>query len=214
MTTRQYTPVDHLLIKLDQAVRTVFGRPPTTGRSNPASGVGETDLPPSEQQHAARLMRINHSGEVCAQALYQGQALTAHCEAVRDRLEQAAAEENDHLDWCAARLEELGGHTSVLNPLFYAGSFVIGALSGAAGDRWNLGFLAETERQVVHHLENHLEQLPTHDHKSRAILETMRDDEGHHATMALQAGGAALPLPVRLLMQITSSVMTKTTYWI
>jgi ubiquinone biosynthesis monooxygenase Coq7 len=214
MTARQYSPFDHLLLHLDQAVRTVFGRPQTTGRYNPAQAIAEVAMSPTEQQHSTRLMRINHSGEVCAQALYQGQALTARHQSVRDRLEQAATEENDHLDWCAARIKELGGHTSVLNPLFYAGSLLIGALNGMAGDRWNLGFLAETEEQVVRHLEDHLQRLPNQDHKSRAILGTMKADEGHHATMALQAGGAKLPLPARLLMKVAAKVMTTTTHWI
>lgn len=214
MTARDYSSIDNLLINLDQAIRTVFGRPQTTGRGNPAGNAEETDLLPADQQQSARLLRVNHCGEICAQALYQGQALTARNEAVRERLEQAAAEESDHLDWCAARLRELDDHTSLLNPLFYAGSFAVGTLSGTLGDRWNLGFLAETEHQVVRHLETHLERMSSQDHKSRAILEAMKDDEDHHATMAREAGGARLPLPARLLMQAAAKLMTKTTYWI
>lgn len=210
----QYSSIDTLLINLDQAIRTVFGRPSSTGRPNPAAQTREADLTAAEQQRSARLMRVNHTGEVCAQALYQGQALTAHQADVRAQLEQAAREENDHLNWCEARLQELGSHTSMLNPLFYAGSFLIGALNGQRGDRWNLGFLAETERQVVRHLQGHLQCLPGQDHKSRSILETMQEDENHHATKAIAAGGAPLPLPVRLLMKAAAKVMTQTTYWV
>jgi len=209
-----YTAIDTLLINLDQAVRTVFGRPPSTGRPNPADQAWEAELNEVEQQQAARLMRVNHTGEVCAQALYQGQALTASQPDVRVQLEQAAREENDHLNWCETRLEELGSHTSVLNPLFYAGSFLLGVLNGQAGDRWNLGFLAETERQVVQHLQDHLQRLPPQDEKSRLILAGMQADEGRHATTALEAGGTPLPLPVRLLMKAAAKVMTRTTYWV
>jgi ubiquinone biosynthesis monooxygenase Coq7 len=214
MGTRDYTSIDTLLINVDQAVRTLFGRPPTTGRPDPVRDLPDTELEPSQRLQAARLMRVNHTGEVCAQALYQGQALTAQLDAVRGRMEQAAAEENDHLNWCETRIEDLSHHPSVLNPLFYTGSFLIGALAGSAGDKWSLGFVAETERQVVRHLENHLGQMPTRDHKSRAILAQMKEDESHHATTAMQAGGIRLPLPVRLLMKASSKVMTQTTYWV
>lgn len=212
MNSRRYTTLDRALIHLDQALRTVFGQPLTSGRERPEGAPAE--LTPAERQRAVRLMRVNHTGEVCAQALYQGQALTARRDAVRESLEQAAAEEGDHLAWCEARVRELGGHTSVLNPLFYAGSLTLGALAGRAGDRWNLGFLAETERQVVRHLEDHLQRLPAGDHPSRAILEQMKEDEGHHAVTASQAGGAELPAPLRLVMKATSKVMTGTSYWI
>jgi len=215
MTTRYYTPVDTLLINLDQAVRTLFGRPATTGRSRPTTeDVAESELQPAEQLLAARLMRVNHTGEVCAQALYQGQSLTAKLDSVRDRMEQAAEEENDHLAWCEARIKELNSHPSVLNPLFYAGAFAIGALAGKVGDRWSLGFVAETEHQVVRHLDSHLERLPAHDLPSRAILQQMKEDEARHDTNALIAGGARLPLPVRLLMKGMSKIMTRTTYWV
>jgi ubiquinone biosynthesis monooxygenase Coq7 len=159
-------------------------------------------------------MRINHSGEVAAQALYQGQALTARLPGVRDKMERAAEEENDHLVWCERRINELGSHKSYLNPFWYAGSFAIGALAGAAGDKWSLGFVAETERQVVRHLDEHLSRLPEHDQRSRAVLEQMKEDEGHHATVALEAGGAELPEPVKKLMSLTSRVMTRTAYWV
>jgi ubiquinone biosynthesis monooxygenase Coq7 len=201
-------------MQLDQGVRTLFGQPPTTGRANPAGALRASPLAEAERKQSARLMRVNHTGEVCAQALYQGQALTARRETVRHRLLQAAAEENDHLDWCAGRLRELGSHTSVLNPFFYTGSLLIGALNGQLGDRWNLGFLAETERQVVNHLENHLQRLPVQDTQSQVILETMRGDEEKHALTALESGGRTLPWPVRWLMRAAAKVMTRATYWI
>jgi ubiquinone biosynthesis monooxygenase Coq7 len=168
----------------------------------------------SSAQEAGRLMRVNHTGEVCAQALYQGQALTARLDPVRDRMEQASIEENDHLAWCEERLKELGSHPSFLNPLFYAGAFAIGAMAGRIGDRWSLGFVAETEHQVVAHLNDHLNRLPVQDQPSRAILEQMRKDEARHATQALEAGGAQLPWPVRTLMKGAAKIMTGTTYWI
>ena len=153
-------------------------------------------------------MRVNHAGEVCAQALYQGQALTARGQQTRSQMEQAAEEENDHLIWCRHRVHELGGHTSLLNPLWYTGSLAIGAFSGLLGDRWSLGFLAETERQVVKHLDGHLQRLPEDDEKSRAILKQMKIDEGEHCTTALDAGGSELPVPARKLMTLVSRVMT------
>ena len=214
MNARHYSPVDNLLINLDQAIRTVIGHPQTTNRPHPAAAAETTELSPVEQRETARLMRINHTGEVCAQALYQGQALTARLDTVRERMEQSAAEENDHLVWCEERIKELGSHTSVLNPLFYGGSFLIGALAGKIGDKWSLGFVAETEQQVVRHLEDHLQRLPEQDQQSRAILEQMKEDEAHHASKAVDAGGAELPLPVRLLMKATAKIMTKSTYWV
>lgn len=214
MTARTYTPFDQLLGGLDQALRTVFGPPPEAQRPSPAAALPEADLDAAQRELAARLMRINHAGEICAQALYQGQALTAQLPNVRDKMEQAAAEENDHLAWTAGRLRELGSHTSYLNPLWYAGSFAIGATAGLAGDKWSLGFVAETERQVVKHLDGHLERLAPSDKKSRAILDQMRDDEGRHATVAIEAGAAALPEPIRQTMRLMSKVMTTTVYWI
>lgn len=214
MTTRNYTPFDKLLINLDHGLRTVFGQPPVSERPDPAAGQAEAELSTRERHHAAALMRVNHSGEVSAQALYQGQALTARLPEVRDKMERAALEENDHLVWCERRARELGGRTSLLNPLWYTGSLAIGALAGWAGDKWSLGFIVETERQVVRHLEGHLRQLPPADRKSRAILEQMKEDEGRHATTALEAGGAPLPAPVRGLMALTSKVMTRTAYWV
>jgi ubiquinone biosynthesis monooxygenase Coq7 len=159
-------------------------------------------------------MRGNHAGEVAAQGLYQGQALTARLDSVRQQMERAALEENDHLAWCESRAKELGAHVSYLNPLWYGGSVAIGALAGLAGDKWSLGFVVETERQVVRHLDDHLARLPAQDAKSRAILEQMRQDEGHHATVALEAGGAALPEPIKRLMGLASQVMTRTAYYL
>ena len=212
--SREYLPIDRLILSFDQALRTVFGRPLTTDRADPTDNLPEQVLSPDERQQSARLMRVNHTGEVCAQALYQGQALTAKLDAVRDAMDQAAREENDHLAWCERRTEALGGHTSYLNPLFYAGSFALGALAGAAGDKWSLGFVAETERQVVKHLDDHLKRMAEQDQKSRAILEQMKIDELQHGAAARNAGGAELPAPVKQLMRAMSKVMTGTTYWI
>jgi ubiquinone biosynthesis monooxygenase Coq7 len=209
---RTYSPFDHLLIQLDQAVRTVFGRPHVTERSDPAAGLPDADLSDVQRDHVARLMRINHTGEVCAQALYQGQALTARLPGVRESMERAAAEENDHLDWCERRVHDLGGRLSLLNPFFYAGSFAIGAIAGFAGDRWSLGFVAETERQVERHLDEHLAEVPVEDQRTRAVLEQMKVDEAGHATKAVESGAAALPEPVRDLMRLTAKVMTGTVY--
>jgi ubiquinone biosynthesis monooxygenase Coq7 len=211
---RTLNPVDRLVLVLDNGLRTVFGRPQTTERPDPAADLAVAELAPDERTLSGRLMRINHTGEVCAQALYQGQALTARLPEVRGSMERAAAEENDHLAWCEKRLDELGSHTSLLNPLWYAGSFAIGAIAGAIGDTWSLGFVAETEHQVVRHLDGHLTRLPAGDERSRAILEQMREDEGRHATVALGAGGARLPAPVKGAMRLTSRVMTGLTYWV
>lgn len=215
MSQRKFSPADNLLMNLDNGLRTLLGSPVRTERANPAEAVPDTELDSRERELAGRLMRINHSGEVSAQGLYQGQALTARLPEVREKMERAAQEENDHLAWCEGRIQELGSHKSRLNPLWYAGSLAIGALAGAVGDKWSLGFVAETEHQVVRHLDSHLQQVPLHDRKTRAILEQMREDEGHHATVALQHGGARLPWPVRgLLMPLMSKLMTKSAYWL
>ena len=206
--------LDRLIVNFDRGLRTVLGGARTTGRPNPSGVVEEANLTEAERHHAGGLMRVNHAGEVAAQALYHGQALTARRTDVSGILEQAALEENDHLAWCEDRLKQLGSRTSYLAPFWYAGSFAIGALAGLAGDRWSLGFLAETEHQVVAHLEGHLEKLPQGDERSRTIVEQMREDEGQHATTALKAGGAELPVPVRTLMGAVSKVMTRTAYWI
>lgn len=211
---QQITPLDHIILNFDHGLRTLFGHPLNTTRPNPAKTVEETELSDTEKLLSARLMRVNHAGEVSAQALYQGQALTARTVAVRDSMKQSALEENDHLVWCQSRISKLNGHVSLLNPLWYTGSFTIGAMAGAAGDKWSLGFVAETERQVVKHLEGHLQRLPDEDLKSRAILEQMKKDEAHHATVAIKAGTALLPKPVGWLMGRVAKVMTKTAFWI
>ena len=210
--SRKFTPVDNLMMQVDTGLRTLFGKPSVTERANPEDTIEEGELSTSEKELAGRLMRINHSGEVAAQGLYQGQALTAKLPEVRNKMERAAQEENDHLDWCEQRIKELGTHTSYLNPLWYVGSVAIGATAGLAGDKWSLGFVAETEHQVVRHLDSHLTQISEQDHKSRAILEQMKKDEGEHATVALNAGGAELPSPVKKFMALTSKIMTKTVY--
>lgn len=214
MYARNYSPFDRLLMQVDKAARTLLGPPPVGERPNPADSFSDADLCEEDRRKVSALMRVNHAGEVSAQALYQGQALTAKLLEVRGKMERAAREENDHLAWCQRRLGELGSHTSFLNPLWYVGSLAIGALAGLAGDRWSLGFVAETERQVVIHLEEHLERLPAQDHKSRAILARMKEDEAHHATTALRAGGAELPQPVKRIMRLSSKVMTTTAYYI
>ena len=210
--SRKLSPVDNLLLQFDQALRTLVPGSSQAGRQNPASNKSEAELADSERRHAAGLMRINHTGEVCAQALYQGQALTARLDDVRASMEHAASEEVDHLTWCEDRLRELDSHTSVLNPIWYAMSFGLGAAAGLAGDRWSLGFVAETENQVCEHLEDHLRKLPESDDKSRAILEQMIIDERQHGETAKNAGGANLPLPVKQLMTGLSQVMKKTVY--
>jgi len=211
---RELSFIDRALITIDHGVRTVFGTPTTSERPDPAANLPEADLTDGERRTAARLMRVNHAGEVAAQALYQGQSLTARLPEVRDKMERAALEENDHLAWCEHRGKELGGHTSLLNPLWYAGSLAIGALAGRIGDKWSLGFIVETEHQVVRHLDDHLGRLPPSDTRSRAILSQMKNDEAHHATTALEAGAAPLPEPVKRLMTLTSRIMTSTAYWI
>jgi ubiquinone biosynthesis monooxygenase Coq7 len=203
--------IDRLIIGFDRALRTLCG-PAVSLRPVPGENLPNPELSTAEKRHAAALMRVNHSGEVCAQALYQGQALTARDDTVRTTLERAAAEETEHLAWTAQRIDELGGRVSVLNPFFYAGSFAIGALSGLLGDKWNMGFLAETERQVEGHLDGHLEQLPAQDEKSRAIVAQMKEDEASHANAALARGAAELPGPVKQAMRISSRLMTVSTY--
>lgn len=205
--------LDQLIIGFDKGLRTLFAHAHSL-RDTPGEALPDAQLDETQRKTSASLMRVNHSGEICAQALYQGQALTARDPSAREALEQAAHEETEHLAWTERRIAELGGSKSVLNPLFYAGSFAIGAASGLLGDKWNLGFLAETERQVVRHLEGHLERLPADDRKSRAIIEQMRDDEARHATSAVSHGGADLPAPVKAAMKASSKVMTETAYWL
>ena len=206
-------PTDHFILQFDRALRTIFA-PAQARRESPARAGMETPALQQEKTAAARLMRINHSGEVCAQALYQGQALTARNPEIRATLGRAADEEQDHLAWCEERLNELGGRKSLLNPLWYGGSFALGVLSGLLGDRWNMAFLAETERQVEGHLAGHLDQLPASDAKSRAVLEQMRRDEAEHSMTAQAHGAAEMPEPLKIAMGVGSQVMKITTYWI
>jgi ubiquinone biosynthesis monooxygenase Coq7 len=193
----------------DEALRALSGAA-APGRPSPAADRGESDDP----RTSSGLMRVNHTGEICAQALYSGQALFARDPDVRKALQTAAAEERDHLAWCRARLGELGSRPSVLDPLWYAASFGLGLASGLAGDRWSMGFLAETEAQVEHHLDGHLDQLPPDDRRSRAIVLQMRDDEQRHGAMGRALGATELPYPVKLAMKATSKVMTRTAYWV
>jgi ubiquinone biosynthesis monooxygenase Coq7 len=204
--------IDKLLIAADEALRTLSGVA-TAGRAAPGREEGE---PGTEEQRqlSAGLMRVNHAGEICAQALYSGQALVARDPQVRQALEAAGAEERDHLAWCGQRLSELRSRPSYLTPFWYAGSFAMGVTSGLAGDRWSLGFLSETEAQVEQHLEGHLDRLPPGDRRSRAILEQMRDDENRHGRTGRALGAAELPQPVKAAMRAFSKVMTRTAYWV
>ena len=210
----QRSTIDQLLIQFDQALRTCVPGTTEANRESPAANADEIELSNLEKQHAAGLMRINHTGEVCAQALYQGQATTALLGEVRKSMEQAAEEEVDHLAWCEQRLTELDSRPSVLNFLWYALSFGLGAAAGLAGDKWSLGFVAETEHQVCEHLEDHLSKLPKQDNKSRAILKQMIADEKHHEETARQAGGLEPPIAIRQAMNTMSQLMKKTTYHI
>jgi len=210
---RHYTGLDKFIHSFDQSLRSLVPGVTSAQRNNPGQNA-PTQLAVSEARHVAGLMRVNHSGEVCAQALYHGQALTAKLPNVRREMEQAAIEEQDHLAWCEDRLKELDSHTSLLNPVWYGLSFGMGAIAGIAGDKYSLGFVAETERQVSLHLEDHIRQLPAHDERSRKILEQMNEDELHHRDTALNAGGVDLPTPVRIAMTGISKLMTKTSYYI
>ena len=212
-SAREIGLLDRFLIAFDQAARTVLADSHPS-RPYPAEGIPESVDEPAERRHAAALMRINHAGEVAAQALYQGQAFVAGSLATRESLMEAAREENDHLAWCAQRVRELESRLSVFNPLWYVGSFAIGALAGLAGDKTSLGFVAETERQVVEHLEGHLQQLSNRDARTRAIIEQMSADEERHGRNALLAGGASLPVFAQALMKLTARVMTRTAYWL
>ncbi|EIJ35672.1 2-polyprenyl-3-methyl-6-methoxy-1,4-benzoquinone monooxygenase [Thiothrix nivea] len=213
---RKLSLLDKILTEIDQSMRVVHATAPTTERPNPAEGVQETaSLSDADRDIIIRLMRINHTGEVSAQGLYRGQAMTANRPDIKQQMDRAAMEENDHLNWTEKRLNELGGRKSLLNPLFYWGSFAIGAAAGKIGDKWSLGFVKETEDQVIKHLEKHINRLPAHALADMAILQKMREDEAHHGDVAIQSGGAKLPFPVRkLLMPLMSKVMTKSTYYI
>jgi len=212
---RDYTPLDRLLMRVHQVLSGVA--PPDShedARPNPAAGIDDPELDESARRHAAGLMRVNHAGEVAAQALYQGHALAARTPEVREHMLAAAAEERSHLAWCEDRLRELGERPSRLDPLWYAGSFAIGAIAGLAGDRWALGFVEETEKQVSEHLTGHLDKLPEEDARSRAIVEAMRADEERHGAEAAAAGAQPLPRPVQQLMRGVARIMTRSAYWI
>lgn len=205
--------LDQAILEFDKALRTVFASAPTA-RTRPGAELPEAELSTEERRHAAALMRVNHVGEVCAQALYQGQALTSRNPATRQALVQAAWEETEHLNWTEKRIEELGGRKSLLNPLWYAGSLAMGVTAGICGDKWNLGFLAETERQVGAHLADHLQRLPEEDLRSRAVIEQMAIDEAEHAATAVGLGAAELPTPIKGAMRLTSRLMTSAAYYL
>jgi ubiquinone biosynthesis monooxygenase Coq7 len=208
------SPVDNLINHVDAALRTISGNVGSTQRKSPAEGVEESDLTAEERQEVARLMRVNHCGEVCAQALYHGQAMTAQSSRVAGAMKLAAEEETDHLAWTETRIREMDSHVSYLNPLYYAASFVMGAATGLLGDKVNLGYVAATEEEVCRHLEDHLARLPAGDEKSRRILEQMREDEAKHANMAIESGGARFPAPIKDVMRGIARVMTRTSYWV
>ncbi len=213
MEERQLTALDRLLSGIDSALRTVAPTSTQAARPSPAAGVNENTLSDKEKSHAAGLMRVNHAGEIAAQGLYQGHAAVARDPEVEVQMRQAADEELDHLGWCEERLRELGAGPSQLRPVWYAGAFTIGAVSGVFGDKWSLGFIEETEKQVSEHLTGHLDRLPQNDAKSRAIVEQMRDEEEEHGANANKAGAARLPLPARQLMRVCAKLMTRTAYW-
>ncbi len=207
------THLDTLIIEFDTGLRTLLAKAKSV-RPHPDADIAEATLSDAEKNHASALMRVNHTGEVCAQALYSGQALTSHSANTAAALRQAALEETEHLAWCETRIAQLGGRTSLLNPVFYAGAFTMGAIAGALGDKWNLGFVAETEKQVEAHLASHLDKLPQSDQKTRKIIEQMQQDEAHHADEAKRLGAAELPVVAKALMKQMSSLMTKSTYYL
>ena len=214
MRGRSLTPLDRLLVGANTALRTVSAPAGRPTRQNPAEGVEEASLDDRQRLHSAGLMRVNHAGEIAAQGLYQGHAAVARDRSIEAQMQRAADEEFDHLAWCEQRLTELGAGPSRLSPVWYAGAFAIGAASGVLGDRWSLGFIAETERQVCEHLESHFERLPRQDARSRAILERMHEEEAEHGENAVDAGAAELPPPIKRLMRLTAEVMTRTAYWL
>ena len=209
---RNYSPIDRFIVALDEGLRVSTGEAPEPFRANPAGELEQAELDEAERAHTAGLMRINHTGEVCAQALYAGQAATARNDATREAMQQAADEEIDHLSWCEDRLKELDSRPSLLNPLWYAGSFAIGAVAGIAGDDWSLGFVKETENQVEAHLAAHIEKLPEKDARSQAILDQMKVDEAKHADMAEEAGARDLPEGVKKAMAFTAGIMKALAY--
>jgi len=212
MQERHLTPLDRLLAGANNALRTIAAPAGMPTRENPSADIAETDLSDKQMTHAAGLMRVNHAGEVAAQALYQGHAMVARDPSIERQMQRAANEEFDHLAWCEQRLTELNSRPSLLSPIWYSGAFAIGAASGILGDKWSLGFIAETEKQVCAHLDSHLENLPDNDDKSRAIVKQMRDEEEEHGENAIEAGAAELPAPLQRLMKLTAKVMTNTAY--
>jgi ubiquinone biosynthesis monooxygenase Coq7 len=214
LNERRYSILDQFCLGIDQAVRAVFDNPKTTGRDYPVQAEIEPVLTEAQRKHSAGLMRINHTGEVCAQALYHGQGLASRSQTVKQKMQHAAIEEGDHLAWCRTRLFELGSHTSYLNPLWYLGSFTLGLSAGLIGDKWSLGFLAETEQQVVEHLDNHLQRISGEDPRSAHILRQMQWDEAQHRDAAVESGAAALPSMVKNVMRLSSKLMVKIAYWL
>jgi len=212
MRQRRLSLFDRVITEADSVLRTITNRGHSAGRPSPSTGHADSELSAQERRHVAGLMRVNHTGEVCAQALYQGQALTARLPVVREEMQQAAAEEVDHLVWCEQRLRELDSHPSVLNPAWYGLSFALGAVAGAISDKVSLGFVAATEERVCSHLRDHLKSLPEDDRKSRLILQKMLEDEQRHGDKALQAGGTDFPRPVKDAMTLVSKVMTGSSY--
>jgi len=212
MQERRLSPLDRLLAGANNALRTIAAPAGHPTRKSPAGDIAETDLSDKQKQHAAGLMRVNHAGEVAAQALYQGHAMVARDPNIERQMQRAANEEFDHLAWCEQRLTELDSRPSVLSPIWYSGAFAIGAASGILGDKWSLGFIAETEKQVCAHLDSHLDYLPDNDDRSRAIVTQMRDEEEEHGENAIEAGAAELPPPLQRLMRLTAKVMTNTAY--
>ena len=213
-TKRHFSLVDRFCLGIDQTLRALSGNVKTTDKPYPAQAIDSVELMDAERKHAAGLMRINHTGEICAQALYHGQSVGSRSDEIKEKMQAAALEEGDHLYWCQKRIEELGSHTSYLNPLWYAGSFGIGLAAGMVGDRWSLGFVAETEKQVIKHLEDHLQSLPKEDLRSHHILQQMEVDEAKHRQEAIDLGAKELPRVIQTLMHWTSRLMVKTTYWV
>lgn len=211
---REYSLLDKICLSVDQMLRTLTHHADTTSDSNPAHDLPDATLSDTEKKQIAALMRVNHAGEVAAQALYHGQRLVTRSPVLKNKLERAALEEGNHLAWCKERLDELNSHTSYLNPLWYIGSFCIGVTAGIVGDKWSLGFISETEKQVIKHLDGHLKLIPANDLRSKIILEKMSADEAHHRDDAIALGGEELPFIIKCTMSFTSKIMVKTAYWI
>lgn len=211
---RHFSIFDRFCLGVDQALRALTHHPKTSGEAYPAENIEDKELSSEQRQHSAALMRINHAGEICAQALYHGQGMVSKSDAVQEKMQQAAIEEGDHLEWCKQRIDELESHTSYLNPFWYAGSFCIGLFAGLLGDKWSLGFVVETERQVIKHLEHHIKTLPAEDQRSFSILARMEEDEAKHRDEAIEAGAHELPIAVKKVMTLTSKIMVKTAYWV